>query len=98
MTEFKWRDLMNRIGFDTNLETYNQLLSSYSEKHRHYHNTNHINAVLNQLEQTKHLATDNDAIEIALWFHDAKYNILSSTNELDSANWSRRFLQKGSNE
>jgi len=94
MTEIKWLNLMSRMGFDNNIDTYVQLLSSYNEKHHHYHNTQHINAVLKHLEEAKHLSKDYDAVEIALWFHDAKYNILSSSNELDSAHWARNFLEK----
>lgn len=85
---------MTRVGFSENTKTYNQLLSHYNQKHRYYHNIHHINAVLNHLKQVRHLANNYDAIEIALWFHDAIYKIFSSTNELDSANWATSFLDK----
>jgi predicted metal-dependent HD superfamily phosphohydrolase len=94
MEKSKWLALMSRVGFTDNLCTYNELLSNYNEKHRHYHNVNHINAVLEHLVQAKHLANDYDALEIALWFHDAIYKPFSSTNELDSANWGSKFLQR----
>lgn len=94
MDKSKWLELMSRVGLTENLRTYNELLSSYNQKHRHYHNVNHINAVLEHLVQAKHLANDFDALEIALWFHDAIYKPFSSTNELDSANWGSTFLQQ----
>lgn len=94
MEQSKWQQLMCNLGFDENSDTYNELLKSYSEKHRHYHNASHINAILIHLQQAKHLATDCDAIEVALWFHDAIYKTTSSTNELDSANWATSFLEK----
>lgn len=103
MNESRWRELMSRLSLEANVSTHHELLACYNEKHRYYHNTSHINAVLEHLDETKHLAakddyTNNvnnyDAIEIALWFHDAKYNIFSSTNELDSANWASVFLEK----
>jgi predicted metal-dependent HD superfamily phosphohydrolase len=94
MNKSKWLELMSRVGLAENLRTYNELLSSYNQKHRHYHNVNHINAVLEYLEEAKHLANDYDALEIALWFHDAIYKPFSSTNELDSANWGSTFLQQ----
>ncbi len=94
MDKSKWLELMSRVGLVENLRTYNELLSIYNQKHRHYHNVNHINAVLEYLEEAKHLANDFDALEIALWFHDAVYKPFSSTNELDSANWGSTFLQQ----
>jgi len=93
MDKSQWLELMARIGFDTNMNTYNELLSHYNQKHRHYHNTNHINAVLKHLVQSQYLANDYDELEIALWFHDAIYKVFSATNELDSANWAYKFLK-----
>ena len=93
MDESKWFDLMGRLGFDENMETYTKLQSHYSEKHRHYHNANHIIATLEYLQQAKHLANDYNALEVALWFHDAIYKVFSSSNELDSANWASEFLK-----
>ena len=93
MNEVKWQDLMDRLGFDSNIETYSKLKAHYSQKHRHYHNASHIDATLKSLGQVKQLANDYDALEIALWFHDAIYKIFSSSNELDSANWAADFLK-----
>jgi predicted metal-dependent HD superfamily phosphohydrolase len=93
MDKVKWLDLMDRLGFDSNIETYSKLKSHYSQKHRYYHNSNHIDATLKHLGQVKQLANDYNALEIALWFHDAIYNIFSSSNELESANWSTDFLK-----
>ena len=93
MDKVKWLDLMKRLGFDSNLDTYKKLAGCYSEKHRYYHNFSHINATLKHLEQVHHLTDDYSALEIALWFHDAIYTISSSTNELDSANWASEFLK-----
>ncbi|WP_299942706.1 hypothetical protein [uncultured Microbulbifer sp.] len=93
MEESKWLELMERLGFDSNIETYLKLQSHYDKKHRHYHNSSHINATLKNLEQVKHLANDYNALEIALWFHDAIYKVFSSGNELNSANWASQFLK-----
>ncbi|WP_063890921.1 hypothetical protein [Thalassomonas viridans] len=92
MNESGWTELMASIGFAANMETYQALLASYSEKHRHYHNVSHIQAVLGHLQQSRHLAADYHAIAIALWFHDAVYKVFSATNELDSADWAVKFL------
>jgi len=90
----RWFELMNRLGIDNNQNTYDSIISKYSEKHRHYHNIHHINAVLGHLDKTMHLAEDADSIELALWFHDAIYKIFSATNEKDSADWALKFLDE----
>lgn len=93
MEEAKWLNLMSRLEIENNFATYKKLVSSYNQKHRHYHNTKHIDSVLNHLENVKNLADNYDELELALWFHDSIYKIFSSTNELDSANWALSFLQ-----
>lgn len=93
MNEPKWLGLMERLGFDANIDVYRELLACYSQKHRHYHNVSHISAVLNHLEKVQNLTDNASTIELALWFHDAIYKVLSSTNELNSANWAATFLQ-----
>lgn len=90
----RWLDLMSNFGFDMNKDTYSALEKSYSEKHRHYHNTSHITAVLKSLNESKVLTNHANELELALWFHDAIYKPLSSTNELDSANWAADFLKQ----
>lgn len=94
MNKVQWLDLMTRLKFEENLVTYTKLQNSYNEKHRHYHNSKHIEAMLKHLENAKELAEDYEAIEIAIWFHDAIYKIFSSSNESDSANWAAKFLKE----
>lgn len=96
MNETRWIALMGRLGFKSNTDTHNKLVTHYSQKHRSYHNTNHINAVLQQLDQARDFADDFNAIELAVWFHDAIYNVFSSENELNSAIWASEFLQDNS--
>ena len=92
MNKDRWLDLMERLGFDQNLETFERLMAHYGEKHRKYHNEKHIEATLRHLDAAKSLASDFDAIELALWFHDAIYKVFSSDNEQASADWAARFL------
>lgn len=94
MNKSRWLQLMDDLGFSDNLDAYQKLRHHYSESHRHYHNTRHIDAVLTHLEATRHLAEDYNALALALWFHDAIYKIGSTTNEKDSADWATAFLEQ----
>jgi len=88
----QWHNLMQSFGLEKNQETSEKLTKAYSEKQRHYHTFDHINACLKHLEKVRDLAEKPDEIEMALWFHDAIYKPLSSSNELDSAVWAAKFL------
>ena len=92
--ENQWLALMGRLGYSSNLDTFSELVAEYSHENRHYHNFSHVFAVLEQFAYTKHLAQDPNAVEVALWFHDAIYKIESTSNESDSARWASNFLQK----
>jgi len=92
MNKTNWQALMSRNNFPDSESTYNSLIAHYQQTHRHYHNVTHLEAVLERLEESAHLANDKNAIEIALWFHDIIYKIRSSTNEKDSADWAVQFL------
>lgn len=92
MLESHWLQLMKRLSLPQSLGTYTQLRVAYTEPHRFYHTLQHINACLTHLDKTERLATEPDHIALALWFHDAIYQPLSSNNEQQSADWAQRFL------
>src|SRR5215213_4140817 len=50
------------------------LITRYSEPHRHYHTTKHLLDVLTMIDQ---LADDHDLflVQLAAWYHDAVYAI-----------------------
>lgn len=94
----RWVRLMADFGLPRRLETYNALIDAYSEPHRNYHSTGHLEMVLQQLDNVEQLAMNKHEIELALWFHDAVYEPFSSSNELHSANWADKFLQENGTE
>lgn len=87
MNEWRWQALMHRLGGQSSLETYQQLVKAYAEPHRYYHTAAHINACLQQFDRVQGLAHAPAAVEIALWFHDAIYQTRSQNNEQESADW-----------
>lgn len=66
-------------------DLYQELASHYAEPHRHYHTGNHIDRCLEQFDLTKQLMNAPDAVEMALWFHDAIYDLKARDNEQQSA-------------
>ncbi len=62
-------------------EFYDYLVKRYSEPHRHYHTLEHVQRCLEKLDQAVALIKDPDAVEMALWLHDAIYNLNMKDNE-----------------
>lgn len=92
MDRKRWNRLMKIFRLKPNEETYLGLVKAYSEKHRHYHTVEHVEATLKHLDCIIDIAEKAEEIELALWFHDAVYKPFSATNEIDSAEWAAGFL------
>lgn len=82
---------MSALGFEASIDCYDSLYAAYSEKHRFYHSVKHIEAMLMHYEEVKDLAERPAELELAIWFHDAIYKVFSKSNELDSAEWAKKF-------
>lgn len=82
----KFLDLWQRIDAKGDgLLVFNKLKELYSEPKRKYHNANHIHYCLEQFEYVRHLPNDPEAVEMAIWLHDAIYDPEFRENELQSA-------------
>lgn len=67
----------------------------YTEQHRFYHNLDHIDHCLSELDQAGSRVQDRDAVELAIWFHDVVFDIGASDNEEKSAALFQRMAQPG---
>lgn len=70
---------------------YGRLRDLYGEPYRHYHTFNHIRHCLREFDQAAAFMDDPDAVEMALWCHDAIYWPGAKDNEWRSAEWFRQW-------
>ena len=79
-----------------------QLKVLYAEPHRCYHTPTHIGHCLAEFDLAVDAMDDADAVEMALWFHDAVHEPRASDNELRSAAlftaWATSPARSGFNE
>lgn len=90
-----WQETWAALGAQGNQQTlFNQLIAAYSEPHRHYHTLQHLRECLHYLEAAEHLAARPAEVALALWFHDAVYDVRRQDNEERSADWARQSMER----
>lgn len=88
-----WQPLWQAFGVQqADPQLLAQLLARWAEPHRKYHSTEHLNACLRHFDRLQHAAERPHEVLMALWFHDAIYDIGSSDNEQRSADWARAAM------
>lgn len=72
------------------------LLKAWDEPHRIFHNREHLRGCLFHLEQERWGGlidtVDRGILALALWFHDAVYDVKAPDNEEKSAAWAMQSL------
>ncbi len=82
----RWDALWRRLGSRGDAEAvYDDLARRYAEPHRSYHTLEHVARCLAEWDEARGAASDPDAAELALWFHDAVYDPRAEDNEARSA-------------
>ncbi|MFC4311265.1 N-methyl-D-aspartate receptor NMDAR2C subunit [Steroidobacter flavus] len=94
MNRDRWHRLMAAFALPESNETFEQLVDAYSQKHRRYHTGVHIEHCLREFDSASELAQEPAEVELALWFHDAVYDPLSSSNEAKSADLACALLNR----
>ena len=94
----RWLELWQRLGAPrsadgTLADEFVALKKRYDEKHRHYHGTQHIGECLAHFDSARTLCEHADEVELALWFHDAIYELRAKDNEAQSAAWAERVMR-----
>lgn len=81
-----WAEFCERVGSRGYCYgAYSRLEERYFEPHRAYHTLDHIAQSLVEFDSVRHLAKNPDAVEMAIWFHDAVYDTRAIDNEERSA-------------
>ncbi len=92
----RWQSVWRQLGAaEANSELFQRLIDCYSEPHRKYHTTQHLQECFAHLDHVASLAERPAEVELALWFHDAIYNTRKSDNEQLSAEWARESVLAG---
>ena len=86
-----WQALGAASGDDA---LFNDLVARYSEKHRHYHTLQHLREAFEQFTAARDDAKRPAEIELALWFHDAIYDVHRDDNEERSADMAHACVLK----
>ena len=80
--EAAWHQIWTGLGIgDADPALLPALLARYSEPHRKYHTLEHLDACLGNFALVRDHATHPSEVELALWFHDAIYEIPARGNE-----------------
>jgi predicted metal-dependent HD superfamily phosphohydrolase len=88
-----WRTLWQRLAAAADEVLYEDLVARYRERDRHYHTLQHLDECFANLRAIRADARHPGEIELALWFHDAIYDVARHDNEARSADWARAAIE-----
>ena len=93
----RWKRLWSTLGAaHADATLFCNIITKYSEPQRKYHTLRHLAECLSHLDEVQHLAARPAEIELALWFHDAIYDVRRQDNEERSAEWARASAEDAS--
>ena len=90
--ERSWQHAWQGLGATPPAGLLQALLAAYAEPQRRYHTRQHLAECLAHFEAVQNRAQHPAEVELALWFHDAVYDIKGKDNELRSAQWAAQAL------
>ena len=86
----RWQATWKGLGVESpEVNLYAAVRTRYAESHRSYHTIQHLDECFVNLDEARHLADKVHEVELALWFHDAVYDVRGQDNEERSASWAR---------
>ena len=93
----RWQSMWQQLGVQSpGTELLHEVTQRYAEPQRHYHTMQHLDECFANFDTVRSEAMHPAEIELALWFHDAIYDVTCHNNEQQSADWVRSvFLSAG---
>lgn len=91
----RWRATWKALNLAPPPGLCEQLLRAWDEPQRHYHTLQHLTECLALFDTLRAHAEQPADIELALWFHDAIYDVQGHDNEARSAQWAMEALAAG---
>ena len=85
LLQTSWHRAWTALGLTPAADLQQRLLTAWAEPQRHYHTLQHLSECLTHFETTHALAERPGEVAIALWFHDAIYDLKDKDNEQRSA-------------
>lgn len=94
--EDRFRSLLLTYTDDEDLidSFWKEIELQYSKKNRHYHNLDHISAMLDLAVSLKNRIVDFEVVLFAIWYHDIVYKAIKKNNELKSAKFAEKRLKR----
>jgi predicted metal-dependent HD superfamily phosphohydrolase len=86
--QFGWR----RLGVEPPARLFEAIVVRYSEPHRRYHTLQHLEECFARLDEFGGQVPHPAEVELALWFHDAVYDVHRHDNEDESAQLAAQHL------
>jgi len=88
----RWESIVTNAGLTGDAHSVYQKLSAlYMSPNRSYHNFDHIEACLKELDSHEP-EIDNRCLELAIWFHDSIYDPSRKDNEEKSAEFAKKVV------
>jgi predicted metal-dependent HD superfamily phosphohydrolase len=89
-----WKTTWTGLGVEAPGDgLYAELVAHYSAPERHYHSLRHLDECFARFAESHHLAERPHEIALALWFHDAVYDVRGQDNEERSAAWAEEVAR-----
>ena len=89
-----WQQIWQALDVSADEALYHQLIKAYAQPQRHYHTQQHlVECVEHYAHFQAHMSYPAE-VALALWFHDAIYDVYAQDNELKSAEWATRCMRQ----
>ena len=89
-----WTGAWRALGTEPPAGLLERLLAAYAEPQRHYHGLQHLAECMAHFGRERAAAAHPAEVALALFFHDAVYDVHAHDNEARSADWAREALRQ----